>query len=204
MPYLMMAQLENKRGISKCMDPVPVELLEDGESVVVTLKDCQNHAYLRWGWFLWVYLVWLFFLVDAQGNAVPTGWHAVAVAGELCEADSARDFQLQKEVFLPHQHGVQREALQGWGGFQNWKNHLFVLNGLFENFLQDGPFSVLVAYDGQLWMASPKHQVKDPWVRGSWDYTLLYFTLLCFTLFFLLFTFWLFTLFFLWIGGLGK
>ena len=46
--YLMMAQLENRRGISKCMEPVPVEWLDE-ESVVVTLKDCQGHAYLRWG-----------------------------------------------------------------------------------------------------------------------------------------------------------
>ena len=65
------------------------------------------------------FFVCLFFLADAQGHAVPTGWHAVAVAGGVCEADPTRDFQLQKAVLLPHQHGVQREALQGWGGFQN-------------------------------------------------------------------------------------
>ena len=92
-------------------------------------------------------------------------------------------FSSKKRCFFHINTGYKEKLFKVGGDFKTEKMRFF------PNFLQDGPFSVLVAYDGQLWMASPKHQVKDPWVRGSWDCIVLFLLFAFHFLFYFLFFF---------------
>ena len=189
MPHTIQVQMEKERLLSKNFHPVATEELEDADCMVVDVKECVKHPYLRWvaSFVVGLVFVGLMFLVTIQSfqfvliyifGAAEASVQLTNLLSEWLEHFMARAlFGSVQCLFYTITRGYEEKIYKARNSAcfsscskTECRKSYFIFS-ILRTFLQDGEFAAFVAYDGQLWMASPK-MVNHPWYRGSSAYNI--------------------------------